>query len=249
VTTFDFGNGKTGVIRDLVAEPDSALLEKIYRRVLSSAFQADEVESLEEISAQVADGSILRMLAVFDEGGDPIAVITADWYSRGGVLLIGYLAVREDLRGQGIGTSLIYQAVMKWIIDLKPVLGVAEVEDPRYFSISSTGDPEARLRLYGRLGGRILGVPYFQPSLEEGSQRVHHLMLMAFVVDSTLITETAAESVPAEPIGTFLEDYFEAAEGPQALEDPEFLELKKVVLGLPAVPLLHVNELDRLPAL
>jgi GNAT superfamily N-acetyltransferase len=249
VAVFDFGNGRSGVIRDLVAEPDSVLLEKVYRRVLSPAFQPDEVESLEEISAQVADGSILRMLAVFDAGGEPIAVITADWYSRGRVLLIGYLAVREDLRGQGIGTSLIYQAVLKWITDLKPVLGVAEVEDPRYFTVSSTGDPEARLRLYGRLGGRILGVPYFQPKLDEGSQRVHHLMLMAFVADSMLITETAAESVPAEPIGIFLEDYFEAAEGPQALDDPEFLELKKAVLSLGTVPLLHASELDRLPAL
>jgi hypothetical protein len=126
---------------------------------------------------------------------------------------------------------------------------VAEVEDPRYFSVSETGDPQARLRLYDRLGAKIVGVPYFQPRLEEGANRVQHLMLMAFVLNGAVITESADRSVPTAPVAAFLEDYFAAYEGLEVLQDPEFRRLRDAVASTPQAPLLGADELDRLPVL
>jgi GNAT superfamily N-acetyltransferase len=236
------------LLRDLVREPDNALLDEIYQRIMVPAFREEEREPLESIRQQVEDPRTLRMLAYFDADSNPVAVITSDWYTRSGVVLIGYLAVRQDLRGQGVGTDLCLRAVSQWKTELNPVLAVAEVEDPRYFKSSpSTGDPEARVRLYERLGGRIIAVPYFQPSVAKDMPRVHHLMLMAFAANGELLSDVAVESVPTAPIGVFLEEYIEAAEGPGSLADPEFLELKRRVLSTPEVPLLGAEELDRLP--
>lgn len=236
------------ILRDLVQEPDDALLSELYRRVLEPAFQTGELEPLEVIRAQIADGRIIRVLAYFGADSEPVAAITSDWYARSEVLLIGYLAVRPDRRGRGIGTRLVADAAAEWT-QLGPVLTVAEAEDPRFYQASDTGDPVARLRLYERLGGRIIGVPYFQPKLADDLERVHHMLLMAFGVDSRLLTEVQVLSVPTGPIGVFLEEYFAAAEGPQALRDAEFLKLKEGVLSTPEAPLLRVDELDRLPAL
>jgi GNAT superfamily N-acetyltransferase len=247
--------GSSLVLRDLVAEPDDALFSAVYDRVLVPAFAVGELEPLEVIRAQVTDPRhILRMLACFGADAEPVAVITSDWYSRSGVMLIGYLAVRPDLRRQGTGTKLIERAVVKWNAELSPALAVAEVEDPRQFQGSDAGDadtgnPADRLRLYESLGARVIGVPYFQPKLSDDLERVHGLMLMAFGVDGRLLGDVKVDSVPTEPIGAFLDEYFEATEGPPPPQDAEFVNLKARVLSTAEAPLLRADELDRLPKL
>lgn len=236
-------------LRDLVREPDDQLYVTAYNTVLKPAFQADELEPLEVIRDQIIDGSVLQMLVALDESAVPIGVITADWYSRGGVALIGYLAIREDLRGQGLGTTLTKQASERWMTLLKPAITVAEVEDPRYFQASSFGDPNARLRLYERLGARIIGLPYFQPRLTPESNRVHHLMLMAFTVGTSPAAEISPAQVPTDPLVKSLEDYFGITEGAEALTDPEFLALKAAYQRKPTAPLLRGTELDQIPEL
>jgi GNAT superfamily N-acetyltransferase len=250
VAAVDNGHEEDGlVLRDMVHEPSDVLLAELYQRVLAPSFKVGELEPPEVIREQVDDGGIIRMLAYFDADSKPVAVITADWYPRSEVLLIGYLAVRPDLRRQGLGTRLIGRAASKWIAEERPVLTVAEVEDPRFYTASDTGDPVARLRMYERLGGRIVGVPYFQPQLSDDLERVHHLMLMAFGVNSERLTEDSpVRSVPTAPIGVFLGEYFEAAEGSQPL-DEEFLKLKAEVLSAPEAPLLRSGEIGRLPSL
>jgi GNAT superfamily N-acetyltransferase len=234
---------------DLVREPDDRLFVTAYNSVLKPAFQADELEPLDVIRDQIIDGSVLQMLVALDESHVPVGVITADWYSRGGVALIGYLAIREDLRGQGLGTTITRQATERWAAELQPALSVAEVEDPRYFQASSFGDPNARLRLYERLGGRIIGLPYFQPRLTPESNRVYHLMLMAFTVGASPAAEISSAQVPTDPLVKFLEDYFGVTEGAEALTDPEFLALKAAYQREPTAALLRATELDQIPEL
>jgi GNAT superfamily N-acetyltransferase len=241
------------VIHDLVAEPDDALLSAVYDRVLEPSFAVGELEPLEIIRDQVTDPRhILRMLAYFGADGAPVAVMTCDWYARSRVALIGYLAVRPDLRRRGTGTKLIGHATGQWAAELNPALGLAEVENPRLYQGSDngdTGDPVDRLRLYESLGGRVISVPYFQPKLADELERVHGLMLMAFVVNGRPLAEVAVDSVPTAPIGVFLDEYFEAAEGPPPPQDAEFLNLKARVLSTPEAPLLTSGELDRIPEL
>jgi GNAT superfamily N-acetyltransferase len=237
------------VLRDLVSDPDDALLSAVYDQVLKPSFAVGELEPLEIIRGQVTDPRhILRMLAYFGPDGAPVAVMTCDWYKRSAVMLVGYLAVRQDLRRQGTGTRLIEHAARTWTTELSPALSVAEVENPRRVQPSHTGNPVDRLRLYESLGGRVIGVPYFQPRLADDLERVHNLMLMAFAVNARLLAEVPLDSVPTAPIGVFLDEYFAAAEGAPPT-DAEFLNLKARVLSAPKAPLLRAEELDRLPEL
>lgn len=229
-------------LRDLVREPDAALLAAVYERVLRPAFDEDEVESLAEISDQVAEGTRLRMLAAVDPSGEPLAVVTSDWYPDARVLLIGYLAVSANSRGGGIGGGILSRALADWADELRPELCLAEVEDPRYFPVTEHGDPRARVRFYERLGGRVVALPYFQPRLAADTQRVQHLMLM-----SLLPQPDGADRVSTAPIALFLDGYFASCEGPEVFDEPDFRALREQVLREPTVELLSGAELDRLP--
>lgn len=229
-------------LRDLVREPDPALLAAVYERVLAPAFDQDEIESLEEIGEQVAEGTRLRMLAAVGPGGEPLAAVTSDWYPEAGVLLIGYLAVGAGSRGGGMGSGILTRALAGWTEQLRPRLCLAEVEDPRFFPVTEHGDPRARVRFYERLGGRVVAVPYFQPRLAADSRRVHHLMLM-----SLLPQPAGAGRVPTAPLALFLDQYFSVCEGPQVLDEPEYRALREAVSREPTAELLTGAELDRLP--
>lgn len=229
-------------LRDLVREPDPALFDEVYRRILRPAFDDDELESAEEISRQIAEGTRLRLLAAFDPAGEPLGAVTSDWYPGADVLLIGYLAVSPATRGTGIGSELMRRALAAWTAELGPALVLAEVEDPRFFEVTEHGDPYARVRFYERLGGRIVALPYFQPSLAEDTQRVQHLVLM-----SLNQTPDGADHVPTEPVAQFLDEYFATCEGPQVAEEPDFRALRALVLREPTAALLTGDDLDRLP--
>jgi GNAT superfamily N-acetyltransferase len=229
-------------LRDLVRAPDPELLAAVYERVLAPAFDEDELESLEEITEQVADGTRLRMLAALGPGGEPVGAVTSDWYPDAGVLLIGYLAVSAASRGGGVGGRIMSRALAGWTDELRPELCLAEVEDPRFFPVTEHGDPSARVRFYERLGGRIVALPYFQPRLAADTNRVHHLMLMSLLPQSA-----DANQVRTAPLATFLDQYFSSCEGPGVFDEPDFRALRETVLSKPAAELLTGAELDRLP--
>lgn len=229
-------------LRDLVREPDPELLAAVYERVLAPAFDENELESLEEIGEQVAEGTRLRMLAAFGPDGEPLAAVTSDWYPDAGVMLIGYLAVSSASRGGGMGSGILREALAAWTEELRPELCLAEVEDPRFFPVTEHGDPKARVRFYEKLGGRIVALPYFQPALEAGGKRVQHLMLM-----SLLPQPAGVERVPTAPLAPFLDGYFSTCEGPEVFDEPDYRALREAVLREPTAELLTGEELDRLP--
>lgn len=53
------------ILGDLVTEPNDALLGQLYHRVLEPAFKPGELEPLEAIRQQVADGDILKPARAF----------------------------------------------------------------------------------------------------------------------------------------------------------------------------------------
>jgi GNAT superfamily N-acetyltransferase len=233
------------VLHDFLADFDNALLVQLYESVLLPSFPRDELESVSDIRRQVLERTGIQLFAAIDPTDGPVAAFSAYWYARSRALLIGYLAVRGDRRGQGIGTWLSAEAGRAMLTRIHPALALAEVEDPQHHVRSAQfGDPTARLRLYARLGGRLLSMPYFQPRLYPESNRVYNLRLMAFGVSPEIIvTGPTGDCVSSGVLAQFLDDYFAGTEGPVSVsEDPEYLALRDTVAGLPCVPLVAVEE-------
>jgi hypothetical protein len=67
------------------------------------------------------------------------------------------------------------------------------------------GNPAARLRFYVNRGSRILDIPYFQPALEPGKERVSGLLLIALHVDPEFAGPGGADTIDAAVVRTYLE--------------------------------------------
>ncbi|NUR96446.1 MAG: GNAT family N-acetyltransferase, partial [Kribbellaceae bacterium] len=163
-------------------------LASLYDDVLNPSFPVDELMPRDGLLRRLAkqDSGVCCRAAV-DPAGRVLAAIIADTYGR--VLLLSYLAVLPEFRDRGVGSGLARDAVPRWIARYRPELAVAEVEDPRGPADSDAGhgDADARMRLYEGLGGLILPVPYVQPALSKGAERVRNLLLMVFYASTERI--------------------------------------------------------------
>lgn len=187
----------------------------VYRRLLIPSFRQEELVSLDEIRAAYgpsgADPSI-----VITADDLPVAVMLGEWYVDHRVLLLSYLSVDRRIRGTGLGTRLVREVLPQWC-EGREVLVLAEVDDPRSWPASGdSGDPHARLRFYDRHGARLFPLRYFQPSLREGSPRVHSMLLLR--LDRGL-------EASGELLAAFLQEYFTVCEGPEVLQEPQVSSL------------------------
>ncbi|HMK96580.1 MAG TPA: GNAT family N-acetyltransferase, partial [Acidimicrobiales bacterium] len=212
-------------------------LRRLYQDILEPSFRPEELgEPWEE--GHVPDG---LLLVAWDEARqEALGCAIGELYETSRVLLLGYLAVRPDLRARGVGTRLMNGVLRQWCRD--DWLALAEIDDPRHHEPHpGHGDPVARLRFYERFGVRAIAAPYFQPSLDGGG-RAYHLLLCQ------LPTRSGAGSISAEEVERvrqFLEEYLTGCEGEGALDDREARWLLNFYSGeLALVPL---NELDRVP--
>ena len=209
-------------LHDLRDEFDLDLLRRVYAEVLEPAFSADELESEESFRSALVesdrDPQTLALVAVEPDSGssgDPVGVVIGEWYQASGVLLIGYVAVRADRRGAGLGGSLMRVAFERWFPTTGCVIVLGEVEDPRHFD-----EQEAirRLRFHGRAGGSLLNIPYFQPRLRPDARRVHHMLLVVFAAAATAKREGG---VDGSVLRAFVEQYVAVTEGAEAIRsDP-----------------------------
>lgn len=121
----------------------------------------------------------------------PIAVVMGDRLPAANAMMISYLAVRSDARAGGIGAKLLDTAMDAWTDDYSPLIILAEVENPRFFSADDQrGDPVRRVRFYEKLAGRVLDIPYFLPPVAEGRPFVFGMLLMAFrIADGELVQQ------------------------------------------------------------
>jgi GNAT superfamily N-acetyltransferase len=201
------------------ATSSGPVIEAFYRQVLVPSFPADELISLNE-AQQNADREDASIWLAEDADGTILAGAIAEWDDTAGVLLLGYLAVRPGLRGGGIGGPLYLKALESWRHRFKPCLILAEVEDPEVHRGSEDhGNPAARLRFYVDRGSRILDIPYFQPALEPGAERVYGLLLIALHVDPEFAGEGGADTIDAAVVRKYLENYQIQYEGKIATDD------------------------------
>ena len=148
------------------------VLERLHERVLRPSFAPDEAIGLEAFMADVRGGTS-RVWAALGETGEADAAVVLDRYPMAD--LISYLAVRPGLRGGGRGGVLLAHVQAR--ADERPLFG--EVEHPAYHHADPVlGDPMARVRLYERLGIKVVEVPFFVPRLRPSSRRVGGMMLV-----------------------------------------------------------------------
>jgi GNAT superfamily N-acetyltransferase len=216
------------------------LFDRFYYMVLKPAFPPEELEDVETVRARyhVRRPPVPGLVVLL--AGEPMGGALGEHFADSNIVLLDYLAVRADRRGNGVGRELLDRALVSWREHLAPTAIFAEVENPRGRSAGPHGDPAARLRFYQRAGGKMLPLRYFQPSIGPGVPRVRGMLLICL--------DPWRESVPTDSVLAFLDEYLEAAEGPEArAADPEYQDLRGQVNAwpgeVPLWPLSHVNQL------
>jgi GNAT superfamily N-acetyltransferase len=190
----------------------------LYRRVLEPAFPPSELEGLHTLMCAYLSGGPGFLSLVALRGSEPVGVALGEFHAPSGILMLGYLAVRDDQRGLGVGTALLERALPSWRTAVNPIAVLAEVEDPQSHSKSQYGDPAARLRFYERFGSQVIPVQYFQPRLAPELPRVHGMFLICL--------DRGLNSISADAVAKFLDNYIAVCEGkPADSSDAEYLKL------------------------
>jgi GNAT superfamily N-acetyltransferase len=234
--------------RDLEVDHDDELVGRFHRDVLAVSFSADELDDAEIMARGLRGEDGTQVLASVALGGDGAVLggAVAEVYAEEGVLLLAYLAVRPDVRGHGIGTAVMEHVAPRWYAHPAVRLAIGEVHDPRRWSDVAGEDPVSRLRLFERLGARVLDVPFVQPALAEGKPRVPGFLLLAFHVDDSVEREGA---VPSAIVGGFVRRYYELEEGVDATSDAELAKLLGRIEEHTTIPLFPVAEYARVRSL
>ncbi|WP_240958147.1 N-acetyltransferase [Streptomyces barkulensis] len=226
-----------------VADGDP-LLETLYDDLLVPSFPPDELETLEWVRGGLAGGGV-AVSAVLDDAGVPEAVAVGEWDAAGRVLLLSYLTVRPRSRSGGLGGLLMGVVAGAWQERFRPLLTLAEVEHPlAHEADGERGDPAARLRFYARHGARALDIPYFQPALRPGAERVHGMLLLVLARASGTEGERP-DTVDPGPVRSFLEDYLLSGEEHRA--DGPVLRMRDALARPGGVRLLPLDDVRALP--
>jgi GNAT superfamily N-acetyltransferase len=238
--------------RDLDVDRDDELTERLYRDVLAVSFSPDELDSAEAFAHGVRGGGDAEVLASVALGRDGAVLggVVGEVYAAERVLLLAYLAVRPELRGRGIGTMLVEHVAPRWYAHPDVRLAVAEVHDPRPWANVADEDPLARLRLYERMGARVLGVPFVQPALAPGRARVPGFLLLAFFVHPEAeLQRDGGSEVPSDLVSAFVRRYYASTEGTADPSDSQLNELLARIEERPTIRLLPIAEYERIPLL
>jgi hypothetical protein len=98
------------------------------------------------------------------------------------------------------------------------------------------------VRFYERLGARTLPVPYFQPSLSAGRERVRNLLLMVFGGSEV---PSGAGHVEGSVVEAFIAEFLGHYEGPRRADDAEAQRLLAACRRPGGLPLLLVRDLPK----
>jgi GNAT superfamily N-acetyltransferase len=193
-------------IRNLRTGPDTSLIEAVYRDILEPSFEPNELDPLDVVLDGLTEGGSYECWGLCALDGDtPAGCVLGYPYPESGVLLIGYIAVRADLRSRGVGGMLLEAARREWYGQAGLTLVLAEIDDPRYHPASGDIDPDRRITFYARHQTQLLVGPYFQPRLDgEGKQRVYDMFL-------AVLNGDGKTSLPGPTIAAFLREYFTAS--------------------------------------
>ena len=194
------------------------LLEQFGNEILEASFPPEEYVPGQYSGIASPEGPLLLACG---PGGRVLGGACGEIYQKSDTLLLAYLAVRQDVRGAGIGTVIMDAVRERWLHHQK--LALLEIEDPRYHaSRADYGDPAARVRFYARYGVRGLSIPYFQPRLRPELNRRYHLILSTLAVADEL---RVGAGLVGRHVEGFLREYFASCEGDDRPEDGELESL------------------------
>ncbi|WP_328719124.1 GNAT family N-acetyltransferase [Streptomyces sp. NBC_00247] len=222
----------------------SPLVGVIYDEILHGAFIPDELISCDRLRAILRDG-LGVLTAVVDGEGRPLAAAVGEWDPGSRVLLLSYVAVRRESRSGGLGRLLMDEVRGAWQQRFRPEMTLAEIEHPAAHSgDEERGDAAARVRFYERLGARALDLPYFQPALRPGAERVYGMLLIAL---PPLPGGGGPDGpVDSAPVRAFLTAYFVESEGAVGT-DPASARLWRAVDQAGGIALLPLSDPSALP--
>lgn len=219
---------------------DASTAVDFYRRVLLPHFRAEELDGEEGFAASLTRDTTTALAARMMDGTVAGGAVM-DFFPASRVMLLSYIAVLEPGRGKGVGSILMNAVTEVGDAHYAPALMVMEVQDPRHYDADpSHGDPEARVRFYERLGARTLPVPYFQPSLGAGLERVRNLLLMVFGGSGM---PSGGGHVDGSVVESFLIEFLQGCEGPPSADDAEAQRLLAACRRPGGLPLLLASEL------
>jgi GNAT superfamily N-acetyltransferase len=232
------------VLREVQPVSDGALMQAFYDEIMVEAFTPDELGK-PYWDPEKDDPSIRTILAL-GPSEEILGGIVGEWFTKSEVLLIAWVAVRRDCRGQAIGTRLMGRAAADWYRLPGTRLVVGELDDPRHWP-SKDQDPVARLRFYERFGVQALDVPYFQPSIGIGHKHVYHMLLASFDPQATAIDEGGV--VGGALLRQFIEEYLVGSSHLSGREgvldsDSEWLLSCYDRTVIPLVPLLDYERIE-----
>jgi GNAT superfamily N-acetyltransferase len=218
---------------------DPALVERAYRDVLAPSFTANEIPPSEQFTAEVANDTVV----VGRRDGRIVAAAVTDAGVSAPVGLLSYLAVRPDQRGTGAGSSMMRQLREVWQSGIAEVV-LGEVHDPRCWPEAEDERPSARLRFYERHGARLLTVPWVQPRLHDGGDRVEGMLLLV------MWSRHHVDAVPALWIRGWTIDYFKSAEGvDESNGDPVLSALLARIDASDSASVVSISRLEALSVL
>jgi GNAT superfamily N-acetyltransferase len=237
ITVVGDGQDTTFEIVDEHTEGGGAYLARFHREILAASFSPQEYAPPDD--PESAEGPWLVLL---DADGTVVGGALADSFPESNTLLVSYVATRGEWRGKLVGSHVLSAMRERWFGP--DTFAIGEVEDPRHHAADAEfGDPVARLRFYERFGVELLAMPYFQPSLQKGLPRAYHLILAVLTAPASM---RVGDGISGGRIGKFLQEYFTACEGPEALDDPELQWLLRWC-DSDHISLVPISELSRVP--
>ena len=179
--------------------------------------------------------------------------IISDYYPKSGVIHLIYIAIQKERRGSGIARKLIKSLLPNAIKALEETFGfsakaiIFESNIPWKTEIDSI-DPKLRLKIFEKLGAKLIPIPYVQPALSESKKKVENLFLLSFPLTESSTLNTLNTKV----LEDFLKEFYQGLgiKAPELNED--FINMQSKIksqeqnnkhMNLQAIPELESNHL------